>query len=121
MLDELPLEVVARIGELGRWNERTFLALSQVSMKYQNTVQGLRLYAQRFDLRSGGPTDADAVSFKMIVRRWFTNWETYNPHLARRLGSIAYSLTVDGYNSSIADEDVSALGEVHNLTLDHCY
>ena len=61
MLDGLPLEVVVRIGELGRWNERTFLALSQVSKIYRKTVQGLHPFAQRFNLRDSGWTNADDV------------------------------------------------------------
>ena len=52
MLDKLPLEVLARIGTLGRWDSETFLALSQVSKKYRQMLQGLRPYAERFKLGS---------------------------------------------------------------------
>ena len=73
MLDKLPLEVVVRIGELGRWHRETFLALSQVSTKYQTMVQRLCPYAQRFDLRFYIRTNADAVSLETIAHQWFTN------------------------------------------------
>ena len=111
MLDGLPLEVVVRIGELGRWNERTFLALSQVSKIYRKTVQGLHPFAQRFDLRNSGWTNADDVPLTIIARQWFTKWSTCNPQVARRLGSIAYSLTFNGSHEDIKDRDVSALGD----------
>ena len=87
MFDELPLEVLARIGTLGKWDSETFLALSHVSKKYRQMLQGLRLYAERFNLGSvENEMEADMASTETIVRQWFTNWRTCNPQVVQRVG-----------------------------------
>ena len=71
MLDELPLEVVARIGELGRWGPETFLALSQVSKKYHDTClsQGRRylMLEELQDLRLRLKDDGSVVTSCMDI------------------------------------------------------
>ena len=93
-----------------------------MSKKYQNTVQALRPYAEKFDLRSDLVVNADMASSETIVKQWFTNWTTCNRHVARRLGLIAYCLKFSGKapGHNLTDEDLATLGEVHNLSLLFC-
>ena len=122
MLDLLPFELVVRIGELGRWNRETFLALSQVSKKYHSTVMALGAYARRFDLiyDGKGNGNADMTAPETISDLCFIDWETNNPQVARPLSPIVHCLTLNGSRSSITNEDVSTLGGVCNLTLLYC-
>ena len=119
MLDVLPIEIVVRIGELGKWNKRTFLALSQVSKNYRNTVQALRPFAERFDLDYDGPGNgkADMAPPETIAELCFINWKTNNPQVARRLSSIAFCLTFNGSGRRTTNENMLDLESVRNLSL----
>ena len=122
MLDKLPLEVVARIGQLGRWNSNTFSDLAEVSEIYSNMVLNLRPYAEHFNLRfdksRSAKRTADIESSETIARHWFFPWKTSNPQVVRSIGSIVCCLNIS--DSGLTDEDVLTLGGVHTLTLHDC-
>ena len=117
MLEQLPLDVVTRIGQLGRWDWEMFLILSQVSVGYKKTVHALHLFAEKFASRR--QEKADVESPETIAHQWFTRWKTKSPQVARRLGSIAHCLSVRD-SDNLTDEDVSALGKIHDLELLCC-
>ena len=127
MLDELPLEVVAR-GNSEDGVRRLFWLSHEVSKQCRNTVQASRRYAKRFELSFDLGENVDVASPEKIVNQWFTNRRTYPDGNGASLKHLPLLLGISGIHPTDEDvplfimqgiTDVSALG-VHNLTLDGC-